>query len=385
MNKNNTPHVIAMIPARLGSKRVVKKNLRLINGRPLISYVIEKVVAAGSFDEIYINSEAEIFREIAHDNKINFYKRPAAFSSDKATNDEFACDFMEHVPGDILIQVLPTSPLIHADEIRDFTRSMITGEYNSLISVEASQIACQYNNAPLNFDPVRVNPPSQEMTPVYAYATVLMGWTYKSFLKNMKTFGCAYHGGKGKTGYYELRGLSTIDIDREEDFTLAEAIIISGYDGGNLARPEYYDEKIGEHSETDVPKILKKDGVETLDFGEENIPLNNIRKIINHFGRSSSWSKRLVNTENNSATLICQLPGEGNRLHYHPDWNEWWYIIEGKWEWEIEGEKFIVKKDDVVFIRKGLVHKITAGGDTCAIRLAVSRADVPHIYSKTNT
>ena len=25
--------------------------------------------------------------------------------------------------------------------------------------------------------------------------------------------------------------------------------------------------------------------------------------------------------------------------HYHPDWNEWWYIYEGEWEWEIEGEE----------------------------------------------
>jgi quercetin dioxygenase-like cupin family protein len=74
------------------------------------------------------------------------------------------------------------------------------------------------------------------------------------------------------------------------------------------------------------------------------------------------------------------LPGEGNRLHYHPDWNEWWYIIEGQWQWEIEGEKIIVKKGDVVFIPKGRKHRIEAIGDTPAIRLAVSRADVAHVY-----
>ena len=33
--------IVAMIPARLGSKRIVKKNLRLLNGKPLISYIIE--------------------------------------------------------------------------------------------------------------------------------------------------------------------------------------------------------------------------------------------------------------------------------------------------------------------------------------------------------
>jgi len=88
----------------------------------------------------------------------------------------------------------------------------------------------------------------------------------------------------------------------------------------------------------------------------------------------------VIDTENNSATIISQLPGEGNRLHYHPNWNEWWYIIDGEWEWEIEGEKKIVKKGDIVFMRKGRKHKITAVGNKPAIRIAVSRADVEHIF-----
>ena len=65
-----------------------------------------------------------------------------------------------------------------------------------------------------------------------------------------------------------------------------------------------------------------------------------------------SWSHRLINTENNSATLISQIPGEGNRRHYHPNWNEWWYIIKGQWLWEIEGEEFLINEGDIVFIEK---------------------------------
>ena len=88
----------------------------------------------------------------------------------------------------------------------------------------------------------------------------------------------------------------------------------------------------------------------------------------------------MIDTENNSATIIAQLPGEGNRLHYHPNWNEWWYIIDGEWEWEIEGKKKIIKKGDIVFMEKSKKHKITAVGNKIAIRLAVSRADVAHVY-----
>ena len=135
-----------------------------------------------------------------------------------------------------------------------------------------------------------------------------------------------------------------------------------------------------EHIEVDVESILEKDGLRKNDLYNANQEIINVSEIINENGRSAPWSRRVVETENNSATILAQLPGEGNRLHYHPTWNEWWYIIDGEWEWEIEGKKKIVKKGDIVFMKKGRVHKITAVGKEMAIRLAVSRADVAHIY-----
>ena len=74
------------------------------------------------------------------------------------------------------------------------------------------------------------------------------------------------------------------------------------------------------------------------------------------------------------------MPGEGNRRHHHPDWNEWWYIVEGEWEWEIEGKIKKIVEGDIVFMEKNRKHKITASGSSRAIRMAVSRADVAHVY-----
>ena len=74
--------VIAMIPARLGSKRVKNKNLRLLGGKPLIAHVIETVKETNIFDEIYINSESDVFKQIADSYGINFYKRPSELSTD---------------------------------------------------------------------------------------------------------------------------------------------------------------------------------------------------------------------------------------------------------------------------------------------------------------
>ena len=64
-----------MIPARLGSKRVLQKNIRIINSRPLISYNIQTAVKSGVFDEVYVNSEAEVFFDIAQEYGAKFYKR----------------------------------------------------------------------------------------------------------------------------------------------------------------------------------------------------------------------------------------------------------------------------------------------------------------------
>ena len=369
-----------MIPARLGSQRVSRKNLRLINGKPLISYVVESAKKADCFDEIYINSEADIFGEIASNLGVKFYKRNPDLASNTSINDEFAIDFINNTDGDILIQLLPTSPLITDEEILRFVKEMLRSKFDTLISVNNHQIAAIYNNQPINFELMEPHRSSQEMIPIQSYATVLMGWAYKKFKENMKKFGFAYHGADGKTGYFPISGLSTIDIDNEEDFALAEVALTYRQQKSNKV-PEYFQGfGVNLRSESDVQTILKKDGVIQWDFANENQPINSLKNIIGSKDMSQSWSHRIINTENNSATLISQLPGEGNRLHYHPDWNEWWYIVDGEWEWLIDERKVVVKKGDIVFIEKGKWHKITAIGDRPAIRLAVSKDKVPHIY-----
>lgn len=372
--------VIAMIPARLGSQRVSRKNLRLIDGKPLISYIVEAAKQSNVFDEIYINSEAEIFGEIASIMGVKFYKRDPRLASNASINDEFAIDFINNTDGDILIQLLPTSPLITSDEISKFVKEMLRSKWDTLVSVNNHQIACIFNGRPINFGVMEPHRSSQEMIPVQSYATVLMGWTYETFKHNMRKFGFAYHGADGKTGYFPISGLSTIDIDNEEDFRLAE-VALSYRQNKSFNNPQYFEgDKSNLRSESNVQEILKKDGVIASDFSQENQPISSLKEIIKLKDMSQSWSHRIINTENNSATLISQLPGEGNRLHYHPDWNEWWYIVDGEWQWLIDQKTVVVKKGEIVFIEKGKWHKITAIGDKPAIRLAVSKDKVPHIY-----
>ena len=140
-----------------------------------------------------------------------------------------------------------------------------------------------------------------------------------------------------------------------------------------------------EHVEVEVEAILKKDGVLDNNFADVNQQVVNAYELIEQNANKTSWSRRLVDTESNSATMIGQMPGEGNRRHYHPDWNEWWFILAGTWEFEIDGKAREIVTGDVVFIEKGKIHKITAIGDQMAIRLAVSRNDVEHIYTTSSS
>lgn len=375
---------IAMIPARMGSKRVPNKNLRILAGKPLIAYIIEAVKASKKFDDIYINSESDVFADIANAYGVKFYKRPEHLSSDTATNDDFAYDFIKNIEMDVLYQFLATSPFIQPKDIIEFVDDMEVNEYETLILVKNVQIECVYEQKPLNFKQKEKTPRSQDIEPIKAYACGMMAWGKNRYLQNMEKYECAYHGGDGKTGFHTIDGVSTVDIDTISDFFLAEKILESLSLPSEI-EPVYYNKDLHSDiiSEAIVPDILKKDGVSSGDYSQENITIVNVRNIINEKPNNESWMRRVVDTESNSCCLIAQLPGEGNRRHYHPNWNEWWYIVEGEWEFEIEGKKNIAKKDDVIFIPKNKWHQIKCVGEKMSVRLAVSRSDVAHVYKNS--
>ena len=137
-------------------------------------------------------------------------------------------------------------------------------------------------------------------------------------------------------------------------------------------------------SDADVPQILKMDGVSKIILDQSNKEMTSIPDLILKYGTSTSWSHTLINSQSNSATLICQMPGEGNRKHFHPNWDEWWYIIKGQWIWEIEGVEKKINEGQIVFIERNKIHKITASGSKAAIRVAVSRYDVAHVYTEND-
>lgn len=212
-----------MIPLRMGSKRIPKKNIRLLGDFPLCFYIIKAVIDSNQFSkkDIFLNSEDESIALIADYFDISFHKRKDELSSDSATNDDFMYDFLENYNCDYVFQFLATSPLIKSSTIKDFVEKAY--EFDSFISVARHQIECIYNENAINFDFLKKTPPSQDLEPIYSYACGLMGWRSKVFKSNfINNSGAAYHGGDKKRGFFEICGMETIDIDNEEDFEMAE-------------------------------------------------------------------------------------------------------------------------------------------------------------------
>lgn len=87
--------LIAMIPARMGSRRIPKKNIRYMLDKPLIQYPIDLAKNSGAFDSIWVNTESKSLGHTCEKMGICFHERPLELSGDKATNRDFTYEFLK--------------------------------------------------------------------------------------------------------------------------------------------------------------------------------------------------------------------------------------------------------------------------------------------------
>lgn len=140
MNKKS---VIALIPARSGSKRVPDKNIRLLSGHPLLAYTIRAALDSGIFSEVVLSTDSEKYAEIGkyYGASVPFL-RPVAFAGDSSPDYEWIKHVLEHfrLQGkvfDCYSILRPTSPFRQSQTIQraweEFTKA---GHIDSLRAVE---------------------------------------------------------------------------------------------------------------------------------------------------------------------------------------------------------------------------------------------------------
>jgi CMP-N,N'-diacetyllegionaminic acid synthase len=119
-----SPSVVAMIPARAGSKRLVGKNTRPLAGHPLLAYTVTAAVESGVFGAVVVSTESPETAAIARHYRAEVpFLRPAEFSGDLSPDIEWVRHTLAELRKlgrsfDVFSILRPTSPFRGADTIR---------------------------------------------------------------------------------------------------------------------------------------------------------------------------------------------------------------------------------------------------------------------------
>lgn len=118
--------IVALIPARISSKRLKRKNLRLINGKPMISYAITACKRSRLIDKVYVSTESNIIANIAKEYGATVINRPKELAEDNVRIQ----DVFEHFAGvvqdfDILVGVQANSPNVRTENIDNGIRKLL--------------------------------------------------------------------------------------------------------------------------------------------------------------------------------------------------------------------------------------------------------------------
>ncbi len=385
---------IALIPALLGSTRIPDKNLLLVDGSPMAFYVARACQESGVFDEVYLNSEHEVFGRMAQMLGVTFYhRRPERGGStcrmtnksrqchgDRCqTHDHFLYDFMQHVGPCHLALAHTTSPLIKPETLRVFMKTMEREEYDSLVSVEERYTETLYDGKPLNFSSAKKDP-TQTLRPVQLITWALTGWNTTSFMASYDRNDSNEAGPTfcGKSGVFPLDRIQALDADTWDDLYMISACLEHRRQQEVLGQFKFTDQVLG--LERCLQDLIGRDGVAKFEGAGANLRLSNLDAIKRKMG-PAPWLHLLVFSQTAQVALICQRPGEGARKHCHVTHAEWWVVLEGTFEWRL-GDGSIVKAGPSVVVPRprGMVQEIVCTSHAPGIRLACGARDMEHVY-----
>jgi len=383
-----------VIPALSGGQRLKNKNLILVDGEPLCSYVIRAAKKVVDGDKIFLNTDIMELASVAKFHNIEFYERSPNRGGSLCTmhnnsskcnkqrcqvHDHFLYDFMKNVESDYVVQIHTTSPLLTPETIQKFINFCDQNEYDSVFTILKTNKETFYNSKPINFS-LKEKTPTQNLIPLEEICWAITAWKREEFLLSYEkqespTF-------LGNMGFFILDNkIEAIDVDSLEDLYIAEACLSHKKRLKNLAK-HYYNSNIST-IERDLKDLINKDGCSMSQKLTHNKRKNNIVEALETMGEGS-WCYPVIMTDNDQACFIQQVPGEGCRWHSHPTKDEFWIVMKGEFLFEFEGEQpIIAKKGDVIFAEKALNHRITCISDTPAIRFACGETYMSHIYPKT--
>ena len=137
----NGKKIIAVIPARGGSKGIKLKNLKKINGKSLIRITAEFVHKCKFFDYATLSTDHNKISKEARKYKIDIVKRPKKLSGDKISDTKVLLHAVEEIEKftklnfDIVVMLHPTSPLRKINDVRNCIKMLIKKKYDSVWTI----------------------------------------------------------------------------------------------------------------------------------------------------------------------------------------------------------------------------------------------------------
>ena len=218
---------LVIIPARGGSKRLPRKNLLDLCGKPLIAWSIEAALKSKYISKVIVSSDDEEILNIAKEYKADFIKRPDELASDTATTFDTLKHTLENVEKyDYVVLLQPTSPLRTEKHINEAIELLEEKNADAIISV------CEMEHSPLwsntldeNLDITNflrdevLNKRSQDLPKYYRLNGAIYICKTDKLLQNKGFFL------KENIYAYKMNKKHSVDIDEEIDFIIAEKLM----------------------------------------------------------------------------------------------------------------------------------------------------------------
>lgn len=265
---------VAVIPARGGSKGIPRKNMRLMNGKPLISYAIENALKVESIDAVVVTSDSDEILSFARQYEgVTPFGRDSALAKDAVTLDPVVYDAVtrfEKLSGgrcDVVVTLQPTSPLLSAGTLRDALDAFAGSEYDTMVSV-VNEPHLSWTEKGGRIVPNYEKRLNRQLLPPNYLETGAFLITRRECLTERTRIG-------NKTTVYEMPAIESTDIDTRQDWVVCEALLsrkriafrVDGYKElglGHIYRALTLAYSLTEHEVVFLCDKRRREGIEKL-------------------------------------------------------------------------------------------------------------------------
>ena len=224
--------ILIVVPARGGSKGIPLKNLRKVNGVPLVAAVGKIIKSLSEIDQSVVSTDHEEIASVAEDAGIAApFRRPKDLSGDRIGDVEvlthalLEMESIDDVTYDIVVMLQPTSPLRESQHVSDAIRMLIHGKWDAVWTVSETDSKSHplkqliVNNNSLDYYDINGGRiiARQQLKPIYHRNGIAYAITRKCLLSKKSIKG-------DMTGALVIKG-DHVSIDTERDLDLVESIL----------------------------------------------------------------------------------------------------------------------------------------------------------------